>query len=237
MEDNNIKVQKYNIMKKYKDAESLFDNVEEQDEKENMTAAGTSQNGNVPTPIGGESAFSADYLEKILQIQRNFDRQQEQNAKILETMERLVNRLEGCKNIKVSLSEEDKNMLSDLPITINKHVANTVGQAGQKVKEDIDKHTDSTLKTVSKACDRKTEKVMEVINSGKGIYISLWNFWAMILMTMASVGYAIYAAFNRCLWDVLWEKLWFPLLVLLFFGCLIGLIFWLNLREYRIPKY
>ena len=237
MEDNNIKVQKYNIMKKYKDAESLFDNVEEQVEKENMTAAGTSQNGNVPTPIGGESAFSADYLEKILQIQRNFDRQQEQNAKILETMERLVNRLEGCKNIKVSLSEEDKNMLSDLPITINKHVANTVGQAGQKVKEDIDKHTDSTLKTVSKACDRKTEKVMEVINSGKGIYISLWNFWAMILMTMASVGYAIYAAFNRCLWDVLWEKLWFPLLVLLFFGCLIGLIFWLNLREYRIPKY
>ena len=224
-------------MKKYKDAESLFDNVEEQDEKEIMTAAGTSQNGNVPTPVGGESAFSADYLEKILQIQRNFDRQQEQNAKILETMERLVNRLEGCKNIKVSLSEEDKNMLSDLPITINKHVANTVGQAGQKVKEDIDKHTDSTLKTVSKACDRKTEKVMEVINSGKGIYISLWNFWAMILMTMASVGYAIYAAFNRCLWDVLWEKLWFPLLVLLFFGCLIGLIFWLNLREYRIPKY
>ena len=68
-------------MKKYKDAESLFDNVEEQDEKENMTAAGTSQNGNVPTPVGGESAFSADYLEKILQIQRNFDRQQEQNAK------------------------------------------------------------------------------------------------------------------------------------------------------------
>ncbi len=224
-------------MKNYNDAENLFDNVEEQDEKENMTAAGTSQNENVPTPIGGESAFSADYLEKILQIQRNFDRQQEQNAKILETMERLVNRLEGCKNIKVSLSEEDKNMLSDLPITINKHVANTVGQAGQKVKEDIDKHTDSTLKTVSKACDRKTEKVMEVINSGKGIYISLWNFWAMILMTMASVGYAIYAAFNRCLWDVLWERMWLPLLVFLLFVCSIGLMVWLNLREYRIPKY
>ena len=224
-------------MKKYKDAESLFDNVEEQDEKENMTAAGTSQNGNVPTPIGGESAFSVDYLEKILQIQRNFDRQQEQNAKILETMERLVNRLEGCKNIKVSLSEEDKNMLSDLPITINKHVAITVGQAGEKVKEDIDKHTDSTLKTVSEACDRKTEKVMEVINNGKGVFLTWRNFWAMILMTMVSVGYTIYAAFNRCLWDVLWEKLWFPLLVLLFFGCLIGLIFWLNLREYRIPKY
>lgn len=39
-------------MKKYKDAESLFDDVEGQEEKENMTVAGTSQNENVPAPIG-----------------------------------------------------------------------------------------------------------------------------------------------------------------------------------------
>ncbi|MBQ9262318.1 MAG: hypothetical protein IJ185_09510, partial [Prevotella sp.] len=64
-----------------------------------------------------------------------------------------------------------------------------------------------------------------------------WNFWAMIIMAITSVGYAIYAAFNRCLWDVLWERLWFPLLVFLFFVCSIGLMVWLNLREYRIPKY
>lgn len=49
-------------MKKYKDAENLFDNVEGQEEKENMTVAGTSQNENVPAPIRGESTFSADYL-------------------------------------------------------------------------------------------------------------------------------------------------------------------------------
>lgn len=36
-------MQIYNVMKKYKDAESLFDNVEGQEEKENMTVAGTSQ--------------------------------------------------------------------------------------------------------------------------------------------------------------------------------------------------
>lgn len=224
-------------MKKYKDAENLFDNVEEQGEKENMTGAGTSQNENVPAPVGGESAFSADYLEKILQIQRNFDRQQEQNAKILETMERLVKRLEGCKNIKVSLTEDDKNMLSDLPITINKHVAITVGQAGEKVKEDIDMHTDSTLKTVCEACDRKTEKVMEVVNSGKGIFLTWWNFWAMILLTVSSTCYAVYAAFNSCLWDELWERLWFPFAVLSLLGGTLGLITWLNLRECRIPKF
>lgn len=224
-------------MKKYKDAENLFDNVEEQEGKDNMTAVGTSQKENVPDPVGGESAFSADYLEKILQIQRNFDRQQEQNAKILETMERLMKRLEGCKNIKVSLSEDDKNLLSDLPITINKHVAITVGQAGEKVKEDIDKYTDSTLKTVSEACDKNNEKVMEVVNSGKGIFLTWWNFWAMILLTVTSTSYAVYAAFNSCLWDELWERLWFPFAVLLLLGGTLGLITWLNLREYRIPKY
>ena len=76
----------------------------------------------------------------------------------------------------------------------------------------------------------------KVLNN-KGIYLSWWNFWAMIIMAITSVGYAIYAAFNRCLWDELWERLWFPLLVLLFFVCSIGLMVWLNLREYRIPKY
>ena len=224
-------------MNKYKDAENLFDNVEGQEEKENMTVAGTSQNENVPAPIGGESTFSADYLEKILQIQRNFDRQQEQNAKILETMERLVKRLEGCKDIKVSLSEDDKNMLSALPVTINKHVATTVGQAGQKVKEDIDKHTESTMNSITKACDTKTEEVMRVFNNGKGIYLSWWNFWAMIIMTIASTSYATYAAAGHCLWDQLWERLWVPFLFLVLICGGTALIFWLNYREYKMPKF
>ena len=224
-------------MKRYKDAKNLFDNVEGQEEKENMTVAGTSQNENVPAPIGGESTFSADYLEKILQIQRNFDRQQEQNAKILETMERLVKRLEGCKDIKVSLSEDDKNMLSALPVTINKHVAITVGQAGQKVKEDIDKHTESTMNSITKACDTKTEEVMRVFNNGKGIYLSWWNFWAMIIMTIASTSYATYVAAGHCLWDQLWERLWVPFLFLVLICGGTALIFWLNYREYKMPKF
>ena len=42
MEDthNYVKVQPYNVMKKHKDAESLFDIAEGQEEKENMTVAG-----------------------------------------------------------------------------------------------------------------------------------------------------------------------------------------------------
>ena len=153
-------------MKRYKDAENLFDN-EEQGAKEMMAAAGTTQNENVPVPAGSESTLSADYLEKILQIQRNFSSQQEQSEKLTRSLNGLVRRLEGCKDIKVNLSEDDKNMLSALPITINKHVAITVGQAGQKVKEDIDKHTESTMNSITKACDTKTEEVMRVLKSHK----------------------------------------------------------------------
>ena len=50
-------------------------------------------------------------------------------------------------------------MLSALPITINKHVAITVGEAGQKVKEGIDKHTASTMKSIAGVCDKKTEEL------------------------------------------------------------------------------
>ena len=201
-------------MKRYNDVKNLFDNVEGQEEKENMTVAGTSQNENVPAPAGSESALSADYLEKILQIQRNFSSQQEQSEKIMRSLNGLVRRLEGSKDIKVSLSEDDKNMLSALPVTINKHVAITVGQAGQKVKEDIDKHTESTMNSITKACDTKTEEVMRVLNNGKGIYLSWWNFWIMIIMTIASTSYATYAAAGHCLWDQLWERLWVPFLFL-----------------------
>ena len=192
-------------MKRYKDAKNLFDNEEEQVAKEMMAAAGTTQNENVPAPAGSESTLSADYLEKILQIQRNFSSQQEQSEKIVRSLNGLVRRLEGSKDIKVSLSEDDKNMLSALPVTINKHVATTVGQAGQKVKEDIDKHTESTMNSITKACDTKTEEVMRVFNNGKGIYLSWWNFWAMIIMTIASTSYATYAAAGHCLWDQLWS--------------------------------
>ena len=47
------------MMKRYKDAENLFDN-EEQGAREMMAAAGTTQNENVPAPAGSESTLSAD---------------------------------------------------------------------------------------------------------------------------------------------------------------------------------
>lgn len=58
----------------------------------------------------------------------------------------------------------------------------------------------------------------------------------MIAMTIYSVAYAVYAAFNRCLWGELWEILWLPFVTLLLLGGSLGLIFYLNYREIRLPK-
>lgn len=55
--------------------------------------------------------------------------------------------------------------------------------------------------------------------------------------TVISTSYAVYAAFNSCLWGELWERLWFPFAVLSLLGGTLGLITWLNLRKYRIPKF
>ena len=208
---------------------NMFDNVEQPTNEKAEDTRMPQDNG---APAESEQTFSMDYLEKVLQIQRNFSSQQQESKKIMQALNGLVKRLENCKDIRVGLSEDDKNMLSALPITINEQVANTVGQAGERVKADIDKHTNSTMKTVSRACDRKTEEVMRVMNSGKGIYISWWNFWAMIILTAISVSYATFNAIAQCKWGEIWEDIWFPFTTIVVFAAIFGLIFYLNYREY-----
>ena len=82
-----------------------------------------------------------------------------------------------------------------------------------------------------------TDTVTEELGTNKGIFLTWWNFWAMILLTVTSTGYAVYAAFNNCLWDLIWERLWLPFLFLVMICIAFVLIFWLNEREYRIPRY
>ena len=35
----------------------------------------------------------------------------------------------------------------------------------------------------------------------------------MFLTTIVCISYTIYTAFNQCLWDEIWERIWLPLLV------------------------
>ena len=111
-----------------------------------------------------------------------------------------------------------------------------IEESAAKIKEDITKHADLTIKSVGEACDKKVKSTKKELGTNKGIFLTWWNFWAMILLTVTSTGYAVYAAFNNCLWDLIWERLWFPFAVLSLLGGTLALMTWLNLREYRIPK-
>ena len=149
----------------------------------------------------------------------------------------ILSKLDDYKNLEVSLSSADVAALQAFPEALSKQVNMRIEESAVKIKEDITKHADLTIKSVSEACDKKIESTKKELGTNKGIFLTWWNFWAMILLTVTSTGYAVYAAFNSCLWDLIWERLWFPFAVLSLLGGTLGLITWLNLREYRIPKY
>lgn len=134
------------------------------------------------------------------------------------------------------MSSADVAALKKFPEALSKQVNMRIEESAAKIKEDITKHADLTIKSVGEACDKKVKSTKKELGTNKGIFLTWWNFWAMILLTVTSTGYAVYAAFNNCLWDLIWERLWFPFAVLSLLGGTLGLITWLNLREYRITQ-
>ncbi|MBQ2588657.1 MAG: hypothetical protein II576_05320, partial [Prevotella sp.] len=101
------------------------------------------------------------------------------------------------------------------------------------VKVAITKHTESTLKSVDEACDMRIKKAKRELGADKGIFLSWWNFWSLLLTTILSVSYATYAAFNKCLWNELFERLWLPLLTLIGFIGLVCLNVWINYKDIK----
>lgn len=138
--------------------------------------------------------------------------------------------------MKVGLSPTDKAVLTKLPELIYQQVIQNVGEASDNIKVAITKHAKSTLQSVDEACDMRIKKAKKELGSDKGIFLSWWNFWPLVLMTVISTAYAIYTAFNLCLWDEVWERIWLPFLFIVGFFSYLLLILWLNEREYRIPK-
>ena len=148
----------------------------------------------------------------------------------------ILSKLDDYKNLEVSLSSADVAALQAFPEALSKQVNMRIEESAAKIKEDITKHADLTIKSVGEACDKKVKSTKKELGTNKGIFLTWWNFWAMILLTVTSTGYAVYTAFNSCLWDALWERLWFPFAVLSLLGGTLALIFYLNYREYRLPK-
>ena len=186
-------------------------------------------------PLSGEERTLNDYgyLQIVLEIQRNFDRQREQNLEILENQKDILKRLEECKGMKVSLSPTDIAVLTKLPRLISEEVNRNLGEAANNIMVSITQHAESTLRSVNETCDRRVGKAKKELGFNKGIFLSWWNFWSLLLTTVISVSYATYDAFNKCMWNELWERLWLPFLTSVGFIGMVCLNVWLNYRDIK----
>ncbi|MBQ1581495.1 MAG: hypothetical protein II107_03365 [Prevotella sp.] len=219
------------MKKKYNDIKNLFDDVE-QSSSENPVENGTRQN---ETSLSSGSNYDGglEFLEKILGVLRQIENLQGRCADIQKVQENILKRLDDYKNMKVGLSPNDKAILTKLPGIISQQVNQNVGEAAENVKVAISKHTESTLKSVDEACDMRIKKAKRELGADKGIFLSWWNFWSLLLTTILSVSYATYAAFNKCLWNELFERLWLPLLTLIGFIGLVCLNVWINYKDIK----
>lgn len=219
------------MKKKYDDIKNLFDDVE-QSSSENPVEDGTRQN---ETSLSSGSNYDGglEFLEKILGVLRQIENLQGRCADIQKVQENILKRLDDYKDMKVGLSPNDKAILTKLPGIISQQVNQNLGEAAENVKVAISKHTESTLKSVDEACDMRIKKAKRELGADKGIFLSWWNFWSLLLTTILSVSYATYAAFNKCLWNELFERLWLPLLTLIGFIGLVCLNVWINYKDIK----
>ena len=219
------------MKKKYDDIKNLFDDVE-QSSSENPVENGTRQN---ETSLSSGSNYDGglEFLEKILGVLRQIENLQGRCADIQKEQENILKRLDDYKDMKVGLSPNDKAILTKLPGLISQQVNQNLGEAAENVKVAISKHTESTLKSVDEACDMRIKKAKRELGADKGIFLSWWNFWSLLLTTILSVSYATYAAFNKCLWNELFERLWLPLLTLIGFIGLVCLNVWINYKDIK----
>ena len=214
--------------------DKVKDLIEEIDAVTEENAAGTESHVPASTPEVPKEAY--EYLEKTIQIQRKFDNLEKKYDDAQKSLNAILSKLDGYKNLEVSLSSADVAALREFPEALSKQVNMRIEESATKIKEGITKHADSTIKSVGEACDKKIESTKKELGTNKGIFLTWWNFWAIITITLYSIAFAVYAAFNRCLWSELFERIWLPFLTIVgIFGTL-AFIFWLNEREYRMPK-
>ena len=223
------------MKKNYDNAKNVFDDIE-QAPTENQIEDSNPQNEGAPSS-GSSLDDSAEFLEKILEIIRNIENLQEQNASIQKEQKAIQKRLDGYKDMKVGLSPTDKAVLAEMPKLISQEVNRNVGDVANKVNVAITKHAESTIETVNKACDMRIEKAKKELGADKGIYLSCTNFWAMITLTIYSLTIATFAVAYLCDWSKIWAEVRIPFMFLLAIAISVGLLIWTNIRDFRIPKY
>ena len=178
----------------------MFDDT---DVSSNQSAVGNNDEAPANTPAVPVENY--EYLEKVLEMQRNFKAIDERQTELLSRIEHLSKKVDTYKNnIVVTLSEEDSAFLRELPNGISKAMNDSLTGIAEQINKAINQNATSTIQAVNSACDERIKTAKKELGAKKGIFLTWWNFWLMIAMTIYSVAYAVYAAFNRCLWGELW---------------------------------
>jgi len=90
--------------------------------------------------------------------------------------------------VQVSLSSVDVAILRELPKSLSTAVIRQINNAANKIKEDITSHADTTMKGLDNACEAKIAATKKEMGTDKGIYLSWWNFWAMVTFSDDSIN-------------------------------------------------
>ena len=76
----------------------------------------------------------------------------------------------------------------ELPKSLSTAVIRQINNAANKIKEDITSHADTTMKGLDNACEAKIAATKKEMGTDKGIYLSWWNFWAMVTFSDDSIN-------------------------------------------------
>lgn len=129
----------------------MFDDT---DVSSNQSAVGN--NGKVPANTPAAPVENYEYLEKVLEMQRNFKAIDDRQTELLSRIEHLSKKVDTYKNnIVVSLSEEDSAFLRELPNGISKAMNDSLTGIAEQINKAINQNATSTIQAVNSACDER----------------------------------------------------------------------------------
>ena len=150
----------------------------------------------VPSSCEERASDEYDHLKKVLETQRSFDAIQKKNAEILSSQEDVLQRLEVYKNMTFGFSQTDRKTLDNIPGKISQKVREDIKQAEDAAIDSINKHAEVTMEKYGNLLDQKLEAAKKEMGVNKGIFLSWYNFWTMLILTVFSTSYTVYTAFG-----------------------------------------